>query len=308
MQTCVVETTDKKYPKALKEALKHLIASSGPKTLYYRGNWNDFFPANERDPAAAGKNCLAVVGSRHLTYYGRKATEQLVTEIASLGITIVSGFMFGGDEAAHSAAVKCGGRTIAVLPCGIDVIFPPQHKKLYQDILDNNGLIISEYPEGFKPTNYSFVQRDRIVAGLCKAVFVTEAALGSGSLITANYAQKFGRKIFALPGQITSELSKGTIKLIREGAEAVSCANDILSFYKVLLAQRSLGEVGVNQKKSAEPVTLEGKIISQLRREPMKADEMARLFAIPVAQLGTTLSLMEMKSQITNQSGKYYIN
>jgi len=288
-----IEIDSKRYPKALGEALKNLVASSGPKKLYYKGAFDeDIF-----------KNCLAVVGSRHLTYYGRKVTEQLVTEIAGAGITIVSGFMFGGDEAAHSAAVKCGGRTIAVMPCGIDIIFPPQHKKLYQDILDNNGLIISEYSEGFKPTNYSFVQRDRIVAGLCKAVFVTEAALGSGSLITANYAQKFGRKIFALPGQITSELSRGTIKLIREGAEAVSCANDILSFYKVLVNEKK--EVVLKQ---AEPKTLEERIIAHLGREPMKADEMARLFAIPVAQLGTTLSLMEMKSQITNQSGKYYLN
>jgi len=297
METGVIETTDKKYPKALKEAQKGLVASSGFKKLYYRGAWDeDIF-----------KNCLAVVGSRHLTYYGRKATEQLVTEAALAGITIVSGFMYGGDEAAHSAAVKAGGRTIAVLPCGVDVIFPPQHKKLYQDILDSNGLIISEYPDTFRPTTYAFVQRDRIVAGLSKAVLVTEAALNSGSLLTAGYAEKYRRKIFALPGQITSELSKGTIKLIREGAEAVSCANDILSFYKVL----------VNPKTSTRPskivtsdvtTTLEQKILQQLGREPMKADEMARLFAIPVAQLGITLSLMEMKSQITNQSGKYYIN
>ena len=104
----VIEIDDKRYPKALKGALKKLIASQGPKKLYYKGNWDEFFPA-ERDPAVAGKNCLAVVGSRHLTFYGRKATEQLVTEIAAAGITIVSGFMYGGDEAAHSAAVKCGG-------------------------------------------------------------------------------------------------------------------------------------------------------------------------------------------------------
>jgi len=195
------------------------------------------------------------VGSRHLTYYGRKATEQIVTECAAAGITIVSGFMYGGDEAAHSAAIKCGGRTIAIMPCGINIIHPPQHKKLYQDILDNNSLIISEYEGDFLPQTWSYVQRDRIVAGLSKAVLVTEAALDSGSLITASYAKKYGRKIFAIPGQITSEVSKGTLKLIKEGAEPVAEAQDILSYYKVLLAQRSLGGVGVNQKSVKSDLT-----------------------------------------------------
>lgn len=293
----VVEITDSKYPKALKEALKNLVASQGPKKLYYEGDLN-----------ALQNPCLAVVGSRHLTSYGRRATEQIVTECALAGITIVSGFMYGGDEAAHSATVKCGGRTIAVMPCGVDVIFPPEHKDLYQKILDNNGLIISEYEAGFKPVNYSFVQRDRIVAGLSKAVLVTEAALNSGSLITANYAKKYGRKIFALPGQITSEVSKGTLKLIREGAEPVGEANDILSFYKVLVSQRKPASAKALTGKLAGPQTLESKILDQLRRESMKADEMARMFAVPVAQLGTTLTMMQLKGQINSDSGKYYVD
>ncbi|MCX6721948.1 MAG: DNA-processing protein DprA [Candidatus Staskawiczbacteria bacterium] len=289
-----VETTDAKYPKALKEALKKLILSSGPKRLYYKGNWCD----------EIFENCLAVVGSRHLTYYGRKATEQLVTEVALAGVTIVSGFMYGGDEAAHSAAVKCKGKTIAVMPCGINLIHPGSQKKLYQEILDNNGLIISEYEGLTQPQTFTYVQRDRIVAGLSKAVLVTEAALGSGSLITAGYAQKYGRKIFALPGPITSELSKGTIKLIKEGAEPVTEAKDILDFFKIL--------PGVKNKKSEKQFVtgdnLENKIIEHLKREPMKADQMARLFAVPVAKLGTALSLMQLKGFINQDNGKYYIN
>ncbi len=215
----VVEITDKKYPKLLKE-----IGSHAPQKFYYKGVWND----------EIFENCLAVVGSRRLTSYGRRATEQLVTEIAAAGITIVSGFMYGGDEAAHSSAVKAGGKTIAVMPCGIDIISPEYQKNLYNEILETGGLIISEYEKDFLPQTWSFVQRDRIVAGLSKAVLVTEASLDSGSLITANYAKKFGRKVFALPGQITSEVSKGTIKLIKEGAEVVTEARDILKFYKVL--------------------------------------------------------------------------
>ena len=254
----VIEVNSKKYPKNLKEALGNLIPSLGPKKLYYKGNWDE----------SLFENCLAVVGSRHLTYYGRKATEQLVTEAAAAGLTIVSGFMYGGDEAAHSAAVKCGGKTIAVMPCGIDLVHPETQKKLYQEILDKGGLIISEYEGSAQPQTFTYVQRDRIVAGLCKAVFVVEAALGSGSLITASYAKKFGRKIFALPGPITSELSKGTNKLIKEGACLVDDAKDILDFYKILPSAK-------NEKASKSFVTgdtLEDKIIEQLKREPLKAD------------------------------------
>lgn len=292
-----VEIGDKKYPKALKEALKNLIASQGPKIFYYKGTWDE----------GIFRNCLAVVGSRHLTFYGRKATEQIVTEVAYAGVTIVSGFMYGGDEAAHSAAVKCGGRTIAVMPCGIDLIHPPNQKELYQEILDNNGLIISEYEGAVQPQNFTYVQRDRIVAGLSKAVLITEAALNSGSLITAGYAKKYGRKIFALPGPITSEVSKGTLKLIKEGAEPVSEANDILSFYKILVSQKK-SPASSSPLGSASAGSLEQKILEHLRREPMKADDMARLFAVPVAQIGTTLSLMQLKGFINQDSGKFYLN
>ncbi len=302
-----IEIEDKRYPVALKK-----LGSLAPKRLYYKGNW----PASPDERASRGgndifNNCLAVVGSRHLTYYGRKATEQLVTEIAAAGVTIVSGFMYGGDEAAHSAAVKCGGKTIAVMPCGINIIHPPQHKKLYQEILDSNGLIISEYENDFQPITWSYVQRNRIVAGLSKAIFVTEAALNSGSLITANYAKKFGKKIFALPGQITSEVSKGTIKLIKEGAEPVTEANDILKYYKVLVSQRvKRCPTSQNFVKSDLTKTglLEERIIDHLRREPLEADNLARVLAVSVSQLGTALSLMQLKGIINSNSGKYYLN
>ena len=297
-----VEIRDKKYPTALNGALKKLQPSLGPKRLYYKGNWND----------GIFKNCLAVVGSRHLTFYGRRATEQLVTEVAASGVTIVSGFMYGGDEAAHSAAVKCGGKTIAVMPCGINIIHPASQKKLYEEILKNNGLIISEYEGDFLPITWSYVQRNRIVAGLSRAVLVTEASLNSGSLLTAGYAKKFGRKIFALPGQITSEVSKGTIKLIREGAEPVMEARDILKFFKVLVNSSRAEECPTFQSfgRSDIPIagSLEQKIIDYLKREPMKADEMARTFGVPVAEIGTALSLMQLKGFISQDSGKYYLN
>ncbi len=292
----VIEIKDKKYPKLLKK-----IGSQAPKKLYYKGNWpDDIF-----------ENCLAVVGSRRLTSYGRRATEQLVTEIAGAGITIVSGFMYGGDEAAHTAAVKIGAKTIAVMPCGIDIIHPEYQEKLYNEILENNGLIISEYEGNFLPQNWSYVQRNRIVAGLSKAILVVEAGLNSGSLITAGYSKKYGRKIFAVPGQITSEVSKGTIKLIKEGAEIVTEARDILKYYKILVnseAKRAPPSHNCVRAGLTPTGALEKEIIEQLKRESMEADAIARQLNVSAAKIGTTLSLMQLKGFISQEAGKYFIN
>ena len=293
----VILPEDKKYPKLLKKALKKIPQKSlGPKKLYYKDNWDE----------SIFENCLAVVGSRHLTSYGRRITEQLVTQIAAAGITIVSGFMYGGDEAAHKAAVQVGGRTIAVMPCGIDRIHPEYQADLYNDILKNNGLIISEYPGDDQPQQWTYVQRDRIVAGLSKAVLVVEAALNSGSLITAGYSQRFGRKIFAVPGQITSEVSKGTSKLIKEGAEVVTCAEDILNFFKVSSGLRK--NLSKEKTKIVLLDTLEQKIFDRLKREPMDVDSLARSLELPAGKIGTTLTLMQLKNIINQESGKYYVN
>ena len=287
----VIEIEAQEYPKLLKE-----IGSQAPKRLYYKGDWNEVL----------FEDCLAVVGSRHLTSYGRKITEQLVTEIAASGITIVSGFMYGGDEGAHRAAVRTGGRTIAVMPCGINIIHPAEQKELYNEILKNKGLIISEFGGKFLPANWTYVKRNRIVAGLSKAILIVEAGLNSGSLITAGYAKKYGRKIFAVPGQITSEVSKGTVKLIKEGAEVATEARDILKYYNISLA--NLRNTGSYAKPSLNIGKEEQEIINQLKREPMEADILARALGISVAKIGTTLSLMQLKGFINQESGKYYVD
>src|SRR3989344_2040566 len=311
----VIEVDDKRDPALLKEALGKLMPSLGPKRLYYKGNWDSLFSA-KGGSAAGGENCLSVVGSRRLTHYGATATQQLAGQVAAAGVTIVSGFMYGGDKAAHQAALSCGGRTIAVMPCGINLVHPAGQEKLYQDIIDKGGLIISEYEGAAQPQTFTYVQRDRLVAGLSKAVLVTEASLKSGSLITASYAKKFGRKIFALPGQITSDVAKGTIALIRQGAEAVLEAQDILTFFNVVHASSDKvfsGEFGASRSQGAQKYSvaagsdLERKIFDQLKNESMKADDMARLFAVPVAQVGTALSLMEMRGVVSQNAGIYYL-
>lgn len=287
-----IEIKDKEYPKSLKE-----IGKEAPKKLYYKGEWDkEIFD-----------NCLAVVGSRHLTNYGRKITEQLVREIASAGITIVSGFMYGGDEAAHKATIEVGGRTIAVMPCGIDIIHPEYQEELYNKILENKGLIISEYEGNFPPAVWTYPKRNRIVAGLSRAVLVIEAGLNSGTLITTEYAKKFNRKIFAVPGPLTSQVSKGTTKLIKEGAEIVTEARDILNYYKIIPSKKSI-EVGPQQVFQRVENDIEKRIIEHLKNESLEVDVLARFLKLPVSKVGMTLSMMHLKGFIKQEGSKYYVD
>ena len=292
----VFHKDDPEYPKLLKQI------KGAPKQLYYKGNWNK----------KIFKNCLAVVGSRRLTNYGQRIIQDMVEELAGAGLTIVSGFMYGGDAMAHQAALRGGGQTIAVMPCGIERIHPQYQKKLYDEILSNNGLVISEYQGDSQPVLWTYPQRNRIVAGLSEAVLVVEAGDKSGSLITANYAKKFKRKIFAVPGPITSSVSKGTNLLIKEGAQIVTEVKDILSFYSShseISSRFTLKGSDASQKfRNARLEDLERKIIDTLQREPLGIDELSRQLEISVSELGTKLSLMQIRGLISQQGNKYYIN
>jgi len=292
----IIKISDPRYPALLKK-----ISTDVPRQLYYKGEWReDIF-----------QNCLAVVGSRRMTTYGKQITEKLVSEIAGRGVTIVSGFMYGIDATAHKAAVDIGGKTIAVMPCGIELVHPENQVKLYDEILENKGLIISEYKGNLLPVNWTYPRRNRIVAGLARAVMVVEAGERSGSLITANFARKFKRKIFAVPGPLTSILSKGINQLIKEGAGVVTDAEDILEFFrkcsKPSFAQ-SCAKLGFERSRGQAPMSsLEQKIIQQLQKESMEIDFLARNLAISVSETGRALSMMEIKRLIFSENGKYYI-
>lgn len=300
----MITIEDKNYPKLLKS-----VGKEAPKKLYYKGNWNE----------EIFENCLAVVGSRHLTSYGKRTAEQLVGEIATQGITIVSGFMYGGDAAAHRATLFVGGRTIAVMPCGIDLISPEYQKDLYNEILEKGGLIISEYEGDIQPLLWMYPKRNRIVAGLCRALLVIEAGLDSGTLITAEFAKKFGRKIFAVPGPITSEVSKGANKLIKEGAELVTSAKEILDYYRsnpefsfalnpCLRGTHATQKIQSSRSLFSSLDYAEKRIIEELKIESMDADILARNIGIKAADLGSKLSLMQIKGIIKQEGNKYYVN
>jgi DNA processing protein len=186
-----------------------------PPYLYIKGRWEvDRYP-------------IAVVGSRKTTPYGKTVTERLCHDLVGYGMTIVSGFARGIDGFAHQAALSAGGRTIAVFGCGIDHIYPPEHAKLFEEIEDQ-GAILSEFPIGAQPDARHFPQRNRIISGLSLGCVVVEAALESGSLITARFALEQGREVFAVPGPIYSETSAGTHQLIGSGAKLIMAAEDIL--------------------------------------------------------------------------------
>ena len=175
---------------------------------------------------------LAIIGSRKVSPYGRGVTQTLTAELASKGIVIVSGLALGTDSIAHQACLDVGGQTIAVLPCGLDKIYPSSHTNLARNIVKNGGAIVTEYDFDTTPFPSNFLERNRIVAALSEGVLVTEAAIRSGSLNTANHALQLGKPVFAVPGNITNPLSAGCNNLIKAGAIPVTCVEDILTALK----------------------------------------------------------------------------
>ena len=197
----IIKLGDEKYP----ENLKHIY--SKPQALYVLGNEN-----------LLNEISIAIIGCRNCSKYGAQNAYKFGYELAQKGFCIVSGFARGIDTYAHLGAVKAKGKTIAVLGCGLDVVYPPENKRLYIEILKNGGAIISEYPLGTKPEKHHFPTRNRIISGLSDGVLVIEAKKRSGSMITVEHALDQGKTIYALPGNITSDNSYGTNELIKEGA------------------------------------------------------------------------------------------
>ena len=198
------------YPALLKEI------QNAPKEIFYRGR---IYFLKYR--------CVAVVGTRKPTEYGRWAAYKISKRLAEAGLTVVSGMAAGIDTLAHKGALAAGGRTIAVLGCGINICFPASNKALMREI-EKRGLIISEYPNEYPAAKFTFPRRNRIISGLCEAVIVIEAGLASGSLITAELAAEQGRTVYALPGNINNVMSIGTNKLICDGARPIAVVDDLL--------------------------------------------------------------------------------
>ena len=262
------------------------------KNIYYRGVWGENI----------FKKSIAIVGSRSMTRYGREAVDKFVSEFVANGVTTISGFMYGVDTEVHQKTVDYGGRTVAVFGCGLDVIYPPENEKLYSQILENKGLVISEYEPSAKPHLWKFPQRNKIVAGLASlGVLVIEAGEKSGSLITAEIARKMGKKVYAVPGQITSRISVGCNNLIKSGEAIMSTsAGDILKIKSSHFAK--------TLRDKPELDGLENKIYKILQLEPMDIDEIALKIGENIVEIGSALSVMSLKGFFIESGGKYYLN
>ncbi|GJM16448.1 MAG: DNA processing protein DprA [Thermodesulfobacteriota bacterium] len=250
---------------------------------------------------------IAIVGSRVPDRYGRSVTETLSSELVSMGVTIVSGLARGIDSIAQSEALKKGGRTIGVLGCGLDQIYPPENKKLYTAV-SQNGAVISEFNLGTPPIAQNFPRRNRIISGLSLGVVVVQASEKSGSLISASFALDQNREVFAVPGEVTKKLSRGTNWLIKRGAKLVETVDDIVSEIDALrkLQTSDLFEEDRNEKILASLSKGQKEVFSVLTKDPMHIDEITKMTGIESSSLLSTLLTLELNDFVAQLPGKHF--
>jgi DNA processing protein len=266
--------TDDEYPTLLK------TLPEAPPVLYIRGSLG-----------AEDNRALSIVGTRKPTAYGRDAAYSLSKQLAARDVTIISGLAQGIDAAAHRGALDAGGRTIAVLGSGIDQLYPRENTGLAQEIA-KHGALISEFPMGAPPEGRNFPRRNRIISGLSLGVLVVEAPEKSGALITAITAAEQGREVFAVPGNIFSQASSGTNRLIQDGAKLVMDVDDILDELKIT---HTAIEIRKTTEQIAPANPLEAQLVDCLSAEPLHIDEIVRMSGLSAAVVSSTLTILELK-------------
>ena len=271
------------YPQRLKEIHDY------PPLIYVRGT---ILPEDEC--------CLAVVGTRRATAYGRQVTEEIVTDLAKNKITMVSGLAKGIDSIAHRAALEAGGRTIAVFASGLDIVYPAENARLARDIMEH-GALISEYPLGTRPKADNFPRRNRIMSGISLGVLVIEAGEKSGALITAEQALQQNREVFAIPGSILSPMSRGTNNLIQQGAKLVRNYVDILEELNLAIVTQQL-----EMKELLPSDKTEALLLKQFHGEPIHIDEICRCSGLAASLVSSTLTMMELKGMVKQVGGMNY--
>jgi DNA processing protein len=277
MNITTLTTKDKHYPQVLKQI------DSPPKQLFTLGQ-----PIGDEPK-------LTVIGSRDPSYYGINVCQKIVDEISRAGVTVVSGLALGIDSIAHEACIKAGGKTIAVMPAGLDKIYPRSHANLAKKILASGGTLIAEYPIGTEPLKHHFINRNRICSGLSDGVLVIEAAQKSGTLITAQFAIDQNRMVMAVPGNINSKLSFGTNSLIKMGAYPITSASDVLELLNIATK--------TNQKEDFKAKNLiESGIVKILEGGSVDSSYLANKLNLPIAELMISLTVLEMAGIIKQNS------
>jgi DNA processing protein len=276
---------DSTYPARLTEI------DDAPPVLYVRG-----------ELALQDEWAVAVVGTRTVSPYGREATYRLVTDLARRNVTIVSGLARGVDGLAHRAALDAGGRTLAVFACGVDVVYPPEHRRLAAEIAES-GAIVSEYAVGTAPEAGNFPARNRIISGLALGTIVVEAGEKSGALITAQRALEQNRDVFAVPGSIFARTSLGTNRLIRDSAaKLVLGADDVLDELQMQFVPQQ-----VEMRRLLPENETESRLIALLSSDPLHIDVLTRQSALPAAEVSSALAIMELKGLVRQVGGMQYV-
>jgi DNA processing protein len=280
----VVHPGHGQYPSLLAEI------SGRPSILFVRG---ELTPADER--------AVAIVGTRRTTQYGRQAAEQVASELAQAGVTVVSGLARGIDTVAHRAALAAGGRTIAVLGSGVDIIYPSENRNLAEQIIES-GAVVSEFVPGTKPDAQNFPARNRIVSGMSLGTVIVEAPARSGALITASFAADQGREVFVIPGNVYSPASEGANALLRDGARLVRHGGDVLE---------DLGFVTGGSNAIAQmPLQIdekESRVFSIVGRDASHIDDIAEQANLTAAETGAILLTLELKGLLRNLGAQYYV-
>ncbi|WP_089728655.1 DNA-processing protein DprA [Candidatus Thiosymbion oneisti] len=286
----ILARDDPRYPPLLAQL------SAPPILLFVRG-----------DPEVLKDPMLAIVGSRNPTPSGRETTGDFARHLAACGLTIVSGLAIGIDGAAHTGALE-GGRTVAVLGTGPDRIYPAAHRDLARRIAQK-GALVTEYPPGTAPIGRNFPRRNRMISGLSLGTLVTEAALKSGSLITARYAVEQGREVFAIPGSIHNPLARGCHALIRDGAKLVESAADILEELAPLLGPLTAETTEPDRNGSGDPGDLDAdylRLLENLGHDPVSPDDLIRRTGLPAQDIASMLLLLELKGYVSSCPGGRY--
>ena len=281
----IITFLSEEYPKILLEI------PDFPPYLYVRGTLK------------SEEHSVAVVGSRRASMSGLSITERLARDLAQRGVTVVSGLARGIDTAAHKGALKGGGRTLAVLGCGLDILYPPENKKLCDEIVAD-GAVISEFPLGTAPLAENFPRRNRLISGLSRGILVVEAVENSGSLITVQYALEQGREVFAVPGNINYPGSKGTNRLIKDGATLVDCVDDITGALSPVVAP-SCAEIPPAPSFALTPQ--EATVFTLLAESPLHIDEVTVKCGLTVGEVSAMLLRLELKGVVTRLPGNYFM-
>ncbi|QBD79315.1 DNA-protecting protein DprA [Ktedonosporobacter rubrisoli] len=287
LRVWVITWRDESYPPLLKKI------EYAPPVLYVCGNLTE----DDRHYT------LGIVGTRKMSTYGRQVTERFASELARSRITIVSGLALGVDTVAHTTALDVGGRTIAVLACGLDVIYPAVNHDLAKRIVESGqGALLTSFPLGVKPESGNFPARNHLISGLSQGILVTEAPPKSGALITATSALNQGREVFAVPGGIFSPGGAGVNKLIQDGAHPVTNVNDIVNNLNLFMLSQQV-EAQVILPENAE----EQKLLSLLSHEACHIDELIRESQLPANTVSAVLTMMELKGMIRQVGGMHYV-